>query len=270
MISTVIRRAPLSLMCGLLMVAGTADAEERLLLVHRQQLLGTPPKEKLLGQEIWDMHRTKLSRTSIVRLDEETPAVMHAVGERTLIVLEGKVNFAFAGQQMTLGTGDYVSIPAGQAYQMTPSSDTKPLLLGFDVPTISMKDAVAGSVDQEAKEATPIVKKQAEVMAGPTSWNDPSDRGWTLVKNAEKRVNLVEMFSELKNHSHPDADHSLILLKGSARVVTPTEERLLKPGDYVSIPQNVPHKYYVEGGQSALFISFDAPAYDPAKTIYFE
>lgn len=270
MISTITRHAPLSLMCGLLMLASTADAEDRLLLVHRQQLLSAPPNEKLLGQEIWDMHRTSLSRTSIVRLDDETPAVMHAAGERTLIILEGKVHFAFAGQQMTLGAGDYVAIPAGQTYQMSPAGDAKPLLLGFDVPTISMTDSVTGSLGQAAKEAAPVIKKQADVMAGPTSWNDPSDRGWTLVKSAEKRVNLVEMFSELKNHSHPDADHSLILLKGSARVVTPNEERLLKPGDYVSIPQNVPHKYYVEDGQPALFISFDAPAYDPAKTIYFE
>ncbi|MDH4567095.1 cupin domain-containing protein [Pseudomonas sp. BN414] len=270
MIGTLAKATPLSLMFGLLMSASAAQAEDKLLLVHRSDLLSTPPGETLLGQEIWDMHTTSLSRTSIVRLDETAPAVRHAQGERTLIVLEGKVDFTFADGRRTLGVGDYVAIPAGQTYQMAPAGETKPLLLGFDVPVISMQSSDRGDLTTPDKAAAPVIKTQAAIMASPTNWNDPSDRGWTLVKTAEKRVNLVEMFSELKNHSHPDADHSLILLKGSARVVTPKEERLLKPGDYVSIPQNVPHKYYVEGGQPALFISFDAPAYDSAKTIYFE
>ncbi|WP_375741328.1 cupin domain-containing protein [Pseudomonas boanensis] len=270
MIGTKAKAKPLSLMFALLMCASAAQAEDKLLLVHRSELLSTPPGETLLGQKIWDMHRTSLSRTSIVRLDEASPAVKHDQGERTLIVLEGKVDFAFADGRKTLGVGDYVAIPAGQTYQMAPVGESKPLLLGFDVPVISMQSSTRGDLTTPDNAAAPVIKTQAAIMASPTNWNDPSDRGWTLVKTAEKRVNLVEMFSELKNHSHPDADHSLILLKGSARVVTPKEERVLKPGDYVSIPQNVPHKYYVEGGQPALFISFDAPAYDPAKTIYFE
>lgn len=275
MIHSITPRIKFSLMCGLLAFVGAAFAstpadEDRLLLVDRQQLLDTPPSEQLLGQEIWDMHRTNLSRTSMVRLQAETPVVMHAMGERTLIILEGEVQLAFADQQLTLGAGDYVAIPANQTYQMTPSGDVKPILLGFDVPIISMSDSVPGSLEQTPEENGPVIKRQSEIMASPTDWNDPSDRGWTLVQNSEKRVNLVEMFSELKNHSHPDADHSLILLNGSGRVVTPTEDHLLTPGDYLSIPQNIPHKYYVEGDQPALFISFDAPAYDPAKTIYFE
>ncbi|MGO4310764.1 cupin domain-containing protein [Pseudomonas sp. KB_15] len=260
----------LRLICGLLLLSTPVFASDKLLLVERDDLMKGPANETVLGQHIWEMHKTALSHTTLIRLDMQTPVVRHDSGERTLIVLQGKVLFHFTDSEVSLGAGDYVAIPAGQAYQMTPLDHEKPLLLGFDVPVIDMAKASAVDFSTPTEAPPPVVKKQQSVMASPPGWNDPSDRGWTLIKTADKRVNLVEMFSELKNHSHPDADHSLILLSGSARVVTPTEDRILKTGDYVSIPQNVPHKYYVEGQQSALFISFDAPAYDSAKTIYFE
>lgn len=260
----------LRLICGVLLLSTPVFASDKLLLVERDDLLRGPAKETMLGQHIWEMHKTALSRTTLVQLDTQTPVVRHDSGERTLIVLQGKVQFHFADREVSLAAGDYVAIPPGQAYQMAPLGQEKTLLLDFDVPTIDMAAATPADFSTPTAGPTPVVKKQQSVMASPPGWNDPSDRGWTLIKTPEKRVNLVEMFSELKNHSHPDADHSLILLSGSARVVTPTENRILKAGDYVSIPQNVPHKYYVEGQQSALFISFDAPAYDSAKTIYFE
>lgn len=270
MIGTFAKATPLALMVGLLAGVSQSQAEERLLLVQRSELLAAPATQTLSGQQIHDMHLTGLSRTSLVRLDGASQALYHADGERTLIVLEGNVTFSFAGQQQTLGAGDYVAIPAGQGYQMTPAKGGQPLLLSFDVPRIDMSASQQTDLMRPSQGAAPVIKLQKTVMASPTSWDDPSDRGWTLAKTADKRVNLVEMRSELKNHSHPDADHSLILLAGSARVVTPGEDRVLKPGDYVSIPRDVAHKYYVEGGQPALFISFDAPAYDPAKTVYFE
>ncbi len=258
------------LMFGLLMLSSPVFASDKLLIVERDDLIKDPAKETLLGQQIWEMHKTASSRTSLVQLNNQTPVVRHDEGERTLIVLQGKVQFTFADGEADLIAGDYVAIPAGQAYQMKPLEQGKVILLGFDVPTIEMAKATVVDFNTTGAATAPIVKTQKSIMAGPPGWNDPSDRGWTLIKTAEKRVNLVEMFSDLKNHTHPDADHSLILLKGSARVVTPTEDRILKTGDYVSIPRNVPHKYYVEGQQSALFISFDAPAYDSSKTIYLE
>lgn len=270
MIGSIVKATPFSLVFGLLAGAHTAHAEEQLLLVHRSELLGTPPTQTLPGQELRDMHRTAQSRTSLVRLQGASAPLSHSDGERALIILEGEVTFTFAGQQQALGAGDYVAIPSGQGYQMTPVGNSPPLLLSFDVPLIDMYASQAADLRQPSPASPPVIKVQKTVMAGPTSWDAPSDRGWTLAKTANKRVNLVEMRSELKNHSHPDADHSLILLQGSARVVTPGEDRALKPGDYVSIPRNVAHKYYVEGDRPALFISFDAPAYDPAQTLYFE
>ncbi|RII74308.1 cupin domain-containing protein [Pseudomonas monteilii] len=270
MIATIARVTLLCMMSGILVGTSAAQAEERLLLVHRDELLNHPPTQTLKGQEVRDIHRTSMSRTSLVRLSETSPVMAHPEGERTLIILEGEVTFTFAGEQKTLGAGDYVAIPAGEAYRMAPANNGQSLLLSFEVPPIDLVAAQPADLQQLQKSQAPVIKVQESVMAGPTSWDDPSDRGWTLAKTAEKRVNLVEMRSELKNHSHPDADHSLILLEGRARVVTPNESRVLAPGDYVSIPRDVPHKYYVEGDKPALFISFDAPAYDPAQTIYFE
>jgi quercetin dioxygenase-like cupin family protein len=235
----------------LLMTTTAAFAADKLLLVHRANLVETPATETLLGQRIWEMHETELSRTTLIELETDTPLMRHADGECTLIILEGNLDFTYDGETSRLVAGDFLSIPAGQ-------------------PIIDMTMAEPSETVSLASAAVPTIKRQVEIMAGPTNWNDPSDRGWTLVKTSEKRANLVEMFSELKNHSHPDADHSLILLKGSARVVTPDEEKALEPGDYVSIPKSVAHKYYVDGTESALFISFDAPAYDPAKTVYLE
>lgn len=260
----------LQVICGILLLSTSVFASDKLLLVERDHLMRGPANETVLGQHIWEMHKTTSSRTTLVQLDQQTPILRHDAGERTLIVLQGNVQFHFTGREVVLAAGDYVAIPPGQAYQMTPLDQENILLLGFDVPTIDMAVATALDFSTTTAGPAPVVKKQQSVMTSPADWNDPSDRGWTLIKTPHKRVNLVEMFSELKNHSHPDADHSLILLSGSARVVTPTEDRILKKGDYVSIPQNVPHKYYVEGQQSALFISFDAPAYDSAKTLYLE
>lgn len=260
----------LQLICGVLLLSTPVLASDKLLLVERDSLLKGPANQVMLGQHIWEMHKTSLSRSTLVQLDKQTPVVRHDSAERTLIVLQGKVQFHFADREVSLTAGDYVAIPPGQAYQMEPLDQERTLLLGFDIPSIDMATATPADFSASSAGVAPVVKEQLTVMKSPPSVNDPSVRVWTLSKTPEKRVNLVEMLSELENHIHPDADHSLILLSGSARVVTPTEDRILKVGDYVSIPKNVPHKYYVEGKQPALFISFDAPAYDPAKTIYLK
>ena len=43
----------------------------------------------------------------------------------------------------------------------------------------------------------------------------------------------------------------------------------IKAGDFVSIPANVPHKYWSLTPQAWL-VSMDAPYYDPSKTIPLE
>ena len=187
-----------------------------------------------------------------------------------LVVLDGALRFDFLDRHEIASAGAYVDIPSGVAYRMIPVGAAPPLVVAFEVPKIALREARTGPFGPAARPNAAVVRSQESIMASPPSWNDPSDRGWTLAKTPELRVNLVEMFTELKNHLHPDADHSLILLAGAARVVTPSEEQRLGVGSYVSIPAGVPHKYFVDSGQHALFVSFDAPAYDPSKTVYLE
>jgi hypothetical protein len=43
--------------------------------------------------------------------------------------------------------------------------------------------------------------------------------------------------------------------------------RLLREGDYISIPAGMKHGYSVAPGKTALLISMDAPPYDPQKRV---
>lgn len=89
---------------------------------------------------------------------------------------------------------------------------------------------------------------------------------WTIRQDDTIRINLVEMSGELRLHTHPDADHSLMVLKGQVKVEADGKHFVVGAGDFISIPKNVPHKYW-SITQTSMLVSMDAPYYDPAKTI---
>lgn len=93
-------------------------------------------------------------------------------------------------------------------------------------------------------------------------------RVWHIRKDEHIRINLVEMSGELKLHSHPDADHSVMVIEGRVRALVGEETHTLGVGDFLSIPKGVPHKYWPEG--TSYIVSMDAPYYDPKKTIVLE
>lgn len=97
----------------------------------------------------------------------------------------------------------------------------------------------------------------------------PNVKVWTIRQNETIRINLVEMSGELSLHKHPDADHSLIVLDGKVRVQVGDQQMVIGKGDFISIPANVPHKYW-SLTKTAMLVSMDAPYYDPAKTISLE
>lgn len=249
--------------------ADSTPSSDRLLLVEKDALVSGNPSEVVSEQSIWTMHETATSRSSLVRIDGVTPAASHDA-RRMLIVLSGAVEVTLPDRGESISQGGYIDIPAGIEYSLAPSGSDTPLVVGFEVPRIDFAATPPASGFSVTPDAVPVARNLDDIMADVPSWDDPSDRGWTLAKNADLRVNLVEMRSELKNHVHPDADHSLILLAGSARVVTPNEEHTLDVGTYVSIPAGLAHKYFVDGDRTALFVSFDAPAYDSAKTVYLD
>ncbi|OZE37617.1 MULTISPECIES: cupin domain-containing protein [unclassified Rhodococcus (in: high G+C Gram-positive bacteria)] len=247
--------------------AESAKSNPSLLLVEKDVLVGQEPTEKVAGQSIWAMHETATSRSSLVRIDSATTKSVHAA-TRMHVVLEGAVEVTLADGSSTIGHGGFIQIPTGIEYSLAPIGVDAPILVGFEVPRIDF--SAAPSMGRDGADSSPRVRALADIVFDVPGWDDPSDRGWTLAKSDELRVNLVEMRSELRSHLHPDADHSLVLLSGKARVVTPNEERTLSVGSYVSIPAGLAHKYFVDGSEPAMFVSFDAPAYDSSKTVYLD
>ena len=94
----------------------------------------------------------------------------------------------------------------------------------------------------------------------------PNVKVWNIRQNEIIRINLVEMSGELSSHKHPDAEHSLMVIDGSVRVKIDHEFVVIGKGDFISIPANVPHKYW-SLTDKAILVSMDAPYYDPKKTI---
>lgn len=259
-----------------------ARAEGGLTLAHASDLLAREPDVHDAGQSIWEMHKVPASLSSLVRLDGPTPWLSHPAVRR-LLVLEGGFSVVSASESTPVTTQGYVEIPPYTPYQLVPKTNsTPPTMVSFDVPAFDiMKFSYPGDVATEPFDALSIDKitvlSREDITAREPSWIDPTDIGWSLIKTKLVRVNfsIWNARADLRNHYHPDADHSLVLLSGRARVVTPDEEAVLEEGDYVSLPKNVPHKYTVmdvEGreDQRAVFISFDAPPYDSKNTVYLD
>lgn len=72
-----------------------------------------------------------------------------------------------------------------------------------------------------------------------------------------------------KLHKHPDADHTILVIKGVILAEINGKKIFLRKGDMISIPAGMPHKYKVKG-RKAIIVSMDAPYYNPDKTIILE
>jgi quercetin dioxygenase-like cupin family protein len=102
------------------------------------------------------------------------------------------------------------------------------------------------------------------------------DRGggkhlWPLVHTPEARVNYFEVAGRGALHYHPDADHRLDVLEGAVLVTCGTTTTKCTAGDFIIIPAGVRHCYDVTApGEKALLLTFDAPPYDPEKTVNVE
>lgn len=92
---------------------------------------------------------------------------------------------------------------------------------------------------------------------------------WNIRQDPHIRINYVEMYGELPLHKHPDAAHSLMVLSGTVKVQIGKEFKTLEVGDYISIPADVPHKYWPISIKVTL-VSMDSPYYDPKKTVSLE
>jgi quercetin dioxygenase-like cupin family protein len=120
-------------------------------------------------------------------------------------------------------------------------------------------------------EGTATVIHRADVM-GDRGTNALSQKHlWPLYSTPEARMNYFEVTERTGLHFHPDADHRLYVLEGKVVVTAGTNTSTAVPGDFIVIPRGVRHCYDVPAkGERALLLTFDAPPYDPHKTVNLE
>ncbi len=91
---------------------------------------------------------------------------------------------------------------------------------------------------------------------------------WPLYSSAEARLNYFAVTSATSMHFHPDADHRLYVLEGKVVVSCGNTTTTNTVGDFIVIPRGVRHSYKAaNAGERALLLTFDAPPFDPKKTV---
>lgn len=120
-----------------------------------------------------------------------------------------------------------------------------------------------GEVSGEAQ-----VIHRSDVMPA-ASTNAPLRGGlWPLYSSPEARLNYFSVAGPSKPHFHPDSEHRLYVLEGRVVVHCGARTTTNGIGDFIVIPRSVRHSYGVPApGDHALLLTFDAPPYDPKKTV---
>jgi quercetin dioxygenase-like cupin family protein len=116
-----------------------------------------------------------------------------------------------------------------------------------------------------------ILLHRADVVRDRLTNDVAQMRLWPLYSTPEARMNYVEVAGRTGLHFHPDADHKLYVLEGNVLVTAGTNTSIARVGDLIIIPKGVRHSYDVPAkGDRALLLTFDAPPYDPRKTVNLE
>jgi len=151
------------------------------------------------------------------------------------------------------------------------------LLFGWVSPGLLLCSAIARAGEpaparhpEERDGAAKIIHRN-DVIRDRTTNNAARMRLWPLYSSPEARMNYVEVAGRSGMHFHPDADHKLYVLEGEVVVVAGTNSSTAIAGDLIIIPKGVRHSYDVPSkGGRALLLTFDAPPYDPGKTVNLE
>jgi quercetin dioxygenase-like cupin family protein len=123
----------------------------------------------------------------------------------------------------------------------------------------------------DEREGTATIIHRSDVIHDRSTNTSSSMRLWPLHSTPEARMNYVEVTGRSGLHFHPDADHKLYVLEGRVVVVAGTNTTTAVAGDLIIIPKGVRHCYDVPAkGDRALLLTFDAPPYDPRKTVSLE
>ena len=123
----------------------------------------------------------------------------------------------------------------------------------------------------DERDGTATLIHRADVIRDRGTNSGATMRLWPLHATAESRMNYVEVTGRSSLHFHPDADHKLYVLEGKVAVTAGTNTTIATVGDLIIIPKGVRHSYDVPAkGERALLLTFDAPPYDPRKTVQLE
>jgi quercetin dioxygenase-like cupin family protein len=139
------------------------------------------------------------------------------------------------------------------------------------VPSILGAEEPAPKIHPQEVEGAARIIHRADVIKGAETNTTGPMRLWPLLSTPEARMNYVEVTGLSGLHFHPDADHRLYVLEGRVLVTAGTNSTAAAAGDLIIIPKGVRHCYDVptKGGR-ALLLTFDAPPYDPKKTVNLE
>ena len=121
------------------------------------------------------------------------------------------------------------------------------------------------------RDGAATLRHRADVVRDRGTNTNGAMRLWPLHDTPESRMNYVEVTGRSSLHFHPDADHKLYVLEGKVAVTAGTNTTIAIVGDLIIIPKGVRHCYDVPAkGDRALLLTFDAPPYDPRKTVQLE
>src|SRR2546427_802605 len=135
--------------------------------------------------------------------------------------------------------------------------------------TVAEEPAPARHPDE--RDGTARLIHRADVIRDRGTNTSGTMRLWPLHATAESRMNYVEVTGRSSLHFHPDADHKLYVLEGKVAVTAGTNSTIATVGDLIIIPKGVRHCYDVPAkGERALLLTFDAPPYDPRKTVQLD
>jgi quercetin dioxygenase-like cupin family protein len=90
-----------------------------------------------------------------------------------------------------------------------------------------------------------------------------------LAQTPEMNIRLNKLEGRIKRHEHPHTHHFLYLIKGQIELTVGDETRMISAGDFVTIPQGVPHAMQRIGESEALFLDVASPP-DVGDVIWLE
>jgi quercetin dioxygenase-like cupin family protein len=90
-----------------------------------------------------------------------------------------------------------------------------------------------------------------------------------LAQTSEVNIRLNNLEGRIKRHEHPQTDHFLYIIKGQIELTVGDETRVISAGDFVTIPQGVPHAMQRLGASGALFLDVASPP-DVGDVIWHE